>query len=756
MAKPKLPKQLSGKIGRSFALLFNRAAMYNVDHPFTAQSITEFNKIMTIALKDYSPIVIIMAQDQFFVEEEPLDPRINTSKMLLHFKKTGIQSVSFANGMGDSDLKEFSTIFVDTAAFPNADDMKAGLLHHDIQSIRINHVFYKKVTADDEVVHRDELSKLSASGAAGPEESRKSKMLDAMIEKVMMGNFAENFSVQNFLDAPSQISQALIQADESKRKQAQAGGQTAQAGPFIMNQLRDIRQQVDQAADGMEGGNLFQLAQAAVKMKKSLIEGMEAQKDSGVVFENEAQIMEETEAITDQVIIKLIKDEYKKGKITISRLAQILKRLVPEPGEIKRLLPKLKKALLAEGMPPEEYLKLAQALEKELKNEELSQVLKKSAEKIGVSGKELIEEISNRPQEAAELIYLASEIRKGSGDEKMLSNLLVDYIERLGSKIALDTMESKGEEGGKHLKKVVTTVESQLLKRLKKKGVKNDVLVSVVKKLNDRFEECFEKIQTEWSSRVVTGGSRSANQNTSVLDLMEESTEAGEELNEIIQDVKASAKQKNIDVNDFQQLQTQIVETRKKHKESVQRENPRPESKREIKAEETNKEKPPPPEGVLNQSITHYLLQKEIARASRYGTTFSSVILTIISIKPKDPEKPLRNDRIDREKILGEILEALVQGTRDADLIGKLDDTNMIVILPMTEGLDSKRAMQRIRKIANSLTFEVDDIPVEVKCAAIVNEFDKARTPTLEDFVKKTTSHMSEMVMRLKNIQSIT
>ncbi len=85
MTKPKLKKKTVDKIGRSFALLFNRLAMYNLEHPFTVESMNNYYKTITDGLSTFSPIVLIMHQEQFFIEDEPLDSRINLSKMVIHF-----------------------------------------------------------------------------------------------------------------------------------------------------------------------------------------------------------------------------------------------------------------------------------------------------------------------------------------------------------------------------------------------------------------------------------------------------------------------------------------------------------------------------------------------------------------------------------------------------------------------------------------------------------------------------------------------
>jgi len=112
MTKPKIMKQTVDKIGRAFALLFNRLAMYNLDHPFTVDSMNNYYKTITEGLSTFSPIVLIMNQEQFFIEEEPLDSRINLSKMVIHFKKAGIQSISFEKGMKSDELNLFVKIFL--------------------------------------------------------------------------------------------------------------------------------------------------------------------------------------------------------------------------------------------------------------------------------------------------------------------------------------------------------------------------------------------------------------------------------------------------------------------------------------------------------------------------------------------------------------------------------------------------------------------------------------------------------------------
>ncbi len=757
MTNAKIPKPVVEKIGRLFALLFNRASMYNVDHPVTTQAITEFYKIITQGLNSLSPIVIIMAQDQFFIEEDPLDPRINTSKMLTHFKKSGLQSVSFEKGMKDKELLIFFKIFIDISKYKTADLMKTALEKQGIKTIRINHVIYKKITQDDEVIDRKKLSALSASKGGGTDQAMKSQFFNKMIENALMGDIGKNLSAQDLMKQPDQVSKALISADIAASESRQA--ETGSSGPLLVNQLRQIGKQVGSASSDMAGADLMKLAEAAVSMKENLLSGINAQKAAGVSYENEDQIKDETNEITDQVIIQLVKDEYKSGRITVKRLALILRRLIPEPSELQRLLPKLKKALLDKGMPLNEYLQLAQELEKELQSEGLAKSIKKSAEKIGVSGEDLIKEISTNPQQAAELIYLASEIKKGSGDDKALSEVLVDYVERVGSKIAIDTAEKKGEEGGKHLKKVISHIESQLLTRLKDKGVSSDVLNNVLNRLNDRFEESFTKLQSDWEKRLTA--STDSIDNLSLLDVFQDTSETDGDFQEIINQARESAKKKNINENDFQEVINELLTSRQaiqKRKEDPGLEPdqaPVEDYKEDLQSAIETQTVKPRPEDCLNPSDTQYFIKKEISRAIRYSTTFSSAILTITSISSEDPEKPIKVNKTLRENIINTTLETLLGTLRETDIVGMLDKKNIICLLPMTEGIDSKKAMQRMLKEINQTSFEHSGIPLEIKFAGIVTVFDQYKTPNLEDYISKAKSEISDMVIRLESVQTI-
>jgi len=805
MAKPKLKKQTVDKIGRAFALLFNRVVMYNLEHPFAVESMNNYYKTITDGLSTLSPIVVIMHQEQFFIEDEPLDPRINLSKMVIHFKKAGIQSISFEKGMKSDEFKLFIGIFSDLKKYPAADQMKKALSNSSVKRVRINHVIFKKMTADDKVVSKDTKVEDMSGVPIAPQGAAKTKFMDMMVENIAMEELEKSLSLKSLIEDPTGVSKAIIDKDLSASKERGDGtgntdasgiptdkdsseskesgggtgnidgsgtsidkdpsaskesdGGTGKSGDVIIQQLDMIKKEVEAAMSGTGNIQMPELASAVLAMKKDLLEQIEAQKAMGVVFENEGMIRDETNAIMDGVLIGLVKEEYKQGKVSIPRLGQIIRRMVPDPEELKRLLPKIKEALIEEGMSLPEFAQLAQELGKELQSEELAQILKKSAEEIGVDGEELIREVQIDPSGAAELIYLASEIKKGTGDEKVLSDLLVDYVERIGSKISLDAAEQKGEEGGKYLKNIISGVESEIVGKLKQKGINNDIISSVEERLEKRMEECFNKLQSDWASRYDSSGTK---EGKSILDIFEEDAKEGEDLKAILESVRSSVQEGGLDENDFKQMFNEFSKSKlSQHKKNLKKEELEKEEQEKEeqvkktlgkKAQEKKKEKPGLPKGVFNRKTTLYFVGKEISRAVRYSTPFSVMLLSILKVTP---EKPVPKGLITHSDVMNAVLAELAEVVRDTDMVGLLDKKKILALLPMTKKTDSKMAMSRIMKILQAKSFIINDYPLAVKFVGVVSVYDHDRAQKLKSYIKASENELYDMINRLKNIQDI-
>jgi len=509
-------------------------------------------------------------------------------------------------------------------------------------------------------------------------------------------------------------------------------GESYSPGAIIEDHLRRLKEELFRSEQGQAEIDLSELANAVFDMKANLLAGIEEKKALGIIYKNENQILNEANDISDRVIIQLVKEEYKKGSISVQRLGQILRRLIPDSKELQRLLPKLKEAMLAEGMSAAEFVNLVKEIGKELQSDELSEALKKSAEKIGLDSEALIRELKLDPDGAAELIYLASEIRNGTGDEKVLTELLVDYIERVGSKFAFELPDDNSAEDSNMLREIILNLGSKLVNQLKMKDVNKDVLVAVEERLQQRIEKFLAKLEADLISKENTSPVEVEFGKKTVFQMLEESVDEGDELEKILSKVRQGIEDKSIDENNYQQIHDEILK---------------------IKAEQQEgKKKKHLPQGILNYVNTLLYLEKEIYRSLRYDTPFSTITFSVFNLKP---QKPVPAGSISGNDISNSIMGELINLLRGADLVGILNKTMILVFLPMTNENNAKTALQRIIRKLHAAPFIINDIPIVVQFAGAVTSCSHELTPDLQTYLSAAENNHNDLVNRLRNVQEL-
>lgn len=731
MAEIKLQKKVVDKIGRIFAMFFNRAVMYNMNHPFTTQSMADFYKAIQPELKTYSPIVIIMHKDAFFIEDEPMDPRVNVSKMLQHFKKAGIQSVSFEDGLNLDNLARFFAIFTDSVKYPNVDQMKEACEREGLIAAKINHVFFKKVTEDEEILNRQEIKTLAEQRKAEKNKSLKDELLDMISGGLAIDELGRSLSLTRLLERPDVVSEYLNTPDTGSFEELDS----MNPGAVMLDHVQKIRMEVDRASEEVRGAKLHDLAASVVKMRDELVRGILDRKQNGLIYENEVRILDEARELSDKVLLELVKDEYKQGATSVNRLSQILRRLIPDNNELQRFLPKLKETLLLEGMSLNDFLQLTGELEAEISNQAISSAIKKSAEKIGVSGEELLREITANPQEAAELIYLATEIRKETGDRKALTNVLVDYIERITGSMALDSKAEGSDFEKDHMKSVISSVETEILERLRMKNLDSDVMSNVAERLNSRLDQFLEKLEVNFSRRQEAYGTWDQ-ETTSLIRMLEEELGDTTQLKNLLLRVRDTCRDKKTGEVRYDAIKFEMDDAKGE----------------EDQAREDSGKQLSLPKNVHSRKSLLYFIEKEIFRSIRYQTPFS---LISFSIMRAIPQKKFVAGTVGKNDVTSQLLETLSDIIRETDILGLLDQRKIVDLLPMTDENAARLALRRLMKHLQGNMIKVNDIPFEIKLAGAVTSFDKNITSNLKEFIRKAEHDIFDMVQRIKNIQTL-
>jgi hypothetical protein len=710
---------------RVLALLFNRATMYHSSHPYVKQTIDDFHSGIERILISISPLVFLMNRDQFFIDKEPLHAGANVSRIVAHFNKVGIQSVSFESGLDKNELRTFLDVFTSLDEYPNANEMKKALAARGVKHMKINHVVFKQVTEDDEVISREALKDLTPLTTEDEQKSKK-VFIDIMLERLLGEELKEFLTIENLLRDPAALSKKMTEIDLTDIGGGDVEG--ARPGLVLMHQLEMLGEEVEKNLLEDENANLPEITGALFEMKKRLLQGIEAEKSLNIKYSNEDMILDKVNEITDNVVLRIVRDEYKTGKTSTARLAQIVRRLVPEAAELKRLLPKIRSALIGEGMTLTEYLQLVQEIGKELQSEELASILQDSSEEIGVDGEILIEEIKKNPVQAAELLYLAAEIRKGSGDEQALSDLLVDYVERLGSKLTADMGKDSKVEGNQNLRQVLTSIESGIVGRLKGMDFKGDLLERLEKRFNDQIDGILERAKLEWlHSRSESG--KDVRKERSVLELLEQTVVDGDELYEILDIIRTKVQANEIDKDNFAQIYAEITREQ---------------------ARRTQEMKERMPKGILEAPTLTLLIEKEIMRAKRYNLPFSALSFALVKAVPKSA---VPSGKISYHRFMAATFDAISRAVRAADIVGELGKNRVVVLLPMTPAGQVKLALNRCLKKLHANPLNVDGIPLEIKLAGVALAYDSIHTPDAGSFIQTLMNDIAQMERRIRNLQ---
>ena len=711
MDKEGLQKQLADNIGRNFNLVFNQVSMYNVYHKSVQGSLERAMESLQEGFDNQATITISLHQEQVFIEDEALDSRINTSRLTTHFKKADIQSLAFESGLTLADLTQFLEILTDLNQYPDATQMKTALESNGLDKILINYFVYKKIKTDETVVKSSEVGTGGdrESGDSHPGAPSVEDILAIMAADILSDEAQKNISVDNLMRGPEEFSEMLIQEDLAAVSQATDG--SIQPGTALVHSINRFQTDVADVLANRGDVNISELAEDIFNLKRKLIQGIEAQKAKGVVYLDQQIIDREIDEVADNVLIRLIIEEYDHGKVSVKRLAQIVLRMTTDTIELQRIIPRLKHALLENGMPMADYLQFVQELKDELQSDELSHILEQSAEAIGLEGDDLIREIVRNPQGAAELIYLAAEIRKSGQDESILSDLLVDYVERAGTELTLDAIKSEDKADSGMIHSIFERIRTDLVGNLKNKQIDNDVLERMESRLVERLEESISHLKSVMVYKQFDSSESRPPTKADLLKLLKTQSKDTNELKEIVTQVKQALAERGVEENIFDEVYAEIMA--------------RPEKKT------SGKPKPPPP-GSLNRASTLFVLEKEILRANRYDTPFSILSFMVIKALPKETVIP---GEVTPEDIIAGFVGALTQIVRETDLVGMLSPKMVAVIQPMTPGENAKIALERIAQALRSIEFRANDIPFEIDFTATVTPFDAEHTADLKSFV---------------------
>ena len=685
-------------IGRLFNLLFNSGSLYGPTHQSVRDnSLAFFNGLNSAFKTGHAMVTIIHERGSVTVEGWPVDKIVNVRRIAIHFRNTGIESVSFSKDVSADSIFKFMQIFTDAERYKTVDKMVDALKLQNNRAVLLNYVVYRKVTADEAVVNKDatditkiNLSLPDATPALSPFLNEVAGLF-ALKERLLRSN------------TPLADNKDSIQAEAQR---------------FALQKTADSNTTADQIID------------TVTQLKFEIHELVELQKSTGRLNSNQATpLVDQLQNLSHQVMVRLILQEYQNGTVSVKRLGQIIRRMLPDIKELKTLLPAIKEALVNAGMPLSDYLQLVKDLDRELSDTGLLQMLADASQTIGVSVDEIVAAIKTDPQDAARLLVLAAGIRDADvGSESQLSTVLSQYVEQVSCKLTLSTpgIYETGNNG--QLKSILIRLEHQILDRLKQYGLGESTLQTIAHQLSIRLPETLGTLKAEWLADYVR--SHGDINNVALAGLLEKLVEHEQELDPLRNQLQELLAKRGYTAAQLQELLRNLPES-------------------SLIAEESKKTGALP-KGVLNNATTLYFLEHEIKRSCRYESPFSTIAFAIESI---DGKRILNGtDAVIIAEILNQLLNLLKETIRDLDLVGSLgwlSENIPFVILPMTDADGVRGAISRIKKIVARTPFTALGKPIKPTIAISPVSFDKATTPDRAAYMRIAAQQIRQERERL-------
>jgi len=723
-AGPALVKKDIETIARQFNKVFGHAMMYGVTHQMTVDSLKPFFTVLALSLEKAPLITLSIERESILLEGTNIDKVVNAKKLAAHFNKVGIQSLSFERGLIEDTLTVFLEVTADAKKFPNIEAMKSELAKRRVKGFRLNYVVYRKMTADEEVIQKGMAvspgdtgmrlpsgsTVVPAGSIFAPAGSTFAPPGSTILPPGVTGGAkpSDSVSLANMLRDPKAVAGSLFYTAPN--------GAPPQPNTVVSN-VAMLGSQIRRAvASGQAKSS--DLMEAVLALREECMGHITDFKTAGLDDQNMEAVVSEIEKLSHDTIVTLIREEYKAGEVSVKRLAQILRRMLPDHRELRALLPRLKEELTTAGMPFVKYIELVNELRHELEGDDVLANLAAATREMGVSPDEVIEEIRKRPADAARLMILSSELRRsGAAGEAGFEQLLTDYIEKVSQQMAVTGADTSNPESGKQLGGVLQKMESNLLEALKKQGVEQSVLTVLTGRLAERLPFVLDTTKTEWLKKTL---SSQPDLDIGVLaKLIAGTVQQAVEIDTHRDTLSAIFQQKGLTPDQIQEVLHQA--SQKVMAASQQMELPR---------------------GVLSSSATMYFLDRECKLSLRYRNPFSMLIVSILRVRDNGGPRPLTAD--ERPRFTKALLLTLKGIMRDIDMIGlpsSSTESIAFVMLPMTPESNTYPLVERLRRELSDHLFSEGPSSAHLTLAISISGFDGASMPDKTAFLKVAMAH---------------
>jgi hypothetical protein len=422
---------------RMWNLYFNRTIAYAPDHPVVLETIPKVAESLSPLIQSGS-VSILLQEFGFYIGHIDIVFQPNNKRIADHLKRFGIESLSLSAPLSLQDLAAFLEACSLTHA--NPESFARYLLNRSVGGIAVNNVSLQTVREGEQV------GLVGAGGAYGGEGenhnnpsqfgsgSDASKAFDDVTMRVVLGHltakeFSANLDILRLLEDPTSLPRTLTEVSSKARPEDQAHA---------------LRQSLENVLGAFsvqgrtENAPVEDLLAGMYAMRAELLKAVKAQQGITLKLQESGEIIRTTDDIFVRTSVDLVMAEFERNKHNLKKTAHVIQRIVPERQHLQQVLNVLRQEFVKRTIPLIDYYNLLAELSLTMGSNDSYHDFLKAGESVGLQPEELLKEIQENPKQAAQLIVLASEMRKmgrgNSADE--LIRQLTDYVEKAGDALS--------------------------------------------------------------------------------------------------------------------------------------------------------------------------------------------------------------------------------------------------------------------------------------------------------------------------------
>jgi hypothetical protein len=166
---------LSGKeaevVGRQIFTALMNLGGYGPEHPMTVKAIDSAFEALGQAARAGEGLTLLLDRDRLYLDNHPIGERFNLQRLLKLMGDLKLESVLFKPSISRDQLAIFLNLLANPKVWPTLDDVRTELSKRQVDGLRLNYVFYRKVTEDEQVVSSDRAGGQSPDqGASVPDD----------------------------------------------------------------------------------------------------------------------------------------------------------------------------------------------------------------------------------------------------------------------------------------------------------------------------------------------------------------------------------------------------------------------------------------------------------------------------------------------------------------------------------------------------------------------------------------------------------